>query len=181
MDFNWLDLVIGGVLLISFVGALRNGVTREVVRLLALGLGVVGAMWGYQRVADRLAPYIADPQVARFAAFAGIVIACLIAGAFIAWALVKLWGMTGLRWFDRLLGGAFGLVRGLAVSTALVMGIVAFSPVAGAEETVASSRLAPWVLHSARATSYLAPTALREAYVSGFERVRAVWSGAETE
>ena len=181
MNFNWLDLVIGGVLLISFVGALRNGVTREVVRLLALGLGVIGAMWGYQRVADRLAPYIAEPQMARFAAFAGIVIACLIAGAVVAWALVKLWGMTGLRWFDRLLGGAFGLVRGLAIATALVMGVVAFSPVAGAEQTVASSHLAPLVLHSARAASYLAPTALRQSYVSGFERVRAVWSGVDTQ
>ena len=47
MNFNWLDLVIGGVLFLSFLGALRNGVTKEVIRLIALALGVLGAMWGY--------------------------------------------------------------------------------------------------------------------------------------
>ena len=181
MNFNWLDLVIGGVLFLSFLGALRNGVTKEVIRLIALALGVLGAMWGYQRVAEQITPYVGQPQLAKFAAFAGIVIGCLIAGALIAWILAALWGFAGLRWFDRLLGGAFGLVRGLALATVLVLGIVAFAPVAGAAATVATSRFAPWVLHSARAASYLAPTGLRESYTDGFERVRAVWSESEPE
>lgn len=180
MTVNWLDLTIGGILAISFLTALRNGMTREIVRIVALLFGIVGAMWGYERVAgEYLAPYISDPRLAQFAAFGGIVIGCLLAGAVAAWILVKLWGVTGLRWIDRLLGGAFGLVRGTVIATALVLGVVSFAPMADAEETVAESQLAPLVLHGARAASLAAPTALRDAYGAGFERVRTAWSGAK--
>lgn len=178
MTVNWLDLTIGGILAISFLTALRNGMTREIVRIVALLFGVVGAMWGYERVAaEYLSPHIADPRMAQFAAFGAIVIGCLIAGALVAWGLVKLWGLTGLRWVDRLLGGAFGLVRGAVIATALVLGVVSFAPMAGAEATVAESQLAPLVLHGARAASWAAPASLRDAYGQGFERVRSVWSG----
>ena len=178
-DLNWLDITLGLILLVSLIGAMLNGVTREIVRILALVLGIAGAMWGYERLAPHLAPYIDDPQIAQFAAFALIVIGCLLAGSLVAWALVKLWGATGLRWFDRLLGAGFGLVRGLVIATALVLGVVAFSPVAGAEKTVAESRLAPWVLHGARLCAMAAPPSLRGAFDSGFERVRSVWSNPE--
>jgi membrane protein required for colicin V production len=182
MTMNWLDLTIGGILALSFLTALRNGMTREVVRIVALIFGIVAAMWGYERVAaEYLAPHIADPQWARFAAFGAIVLACLTAGGLVAALLAKLWGLAGLRWVDRLLGGAFGLVRGAVVATALVLAVVAFAPIAGAEATVAESQLAPLVLHSARAASWVAPTSLQSAYSEGFERVREAWIEGKTK
>ncbi|MBI1356209.1 MAG: hypothetical protein GC160_17850 [Acidobacteria bacterium] len=176
MTVNWLDLTIGGILLLSVLGAVRNGFTKEVVRLVALVFGLIAAMWGYEAVARQyLAPYIDNPQIARFTAFGGIVLGCLIVGGLVAWLLAKLWGATGLRWVDRLLGAAFGLVRGLVVTTALVLAVVAFAPVTGAEAAVAESQLAPLVLHGAKAASLVAPPALRDAYGQGFERVRSAW------
>jgi len=181
MNVNWLDLVIGGILLLSILGAVRNGVTKEIVRIVALVLGIVGAMWGYEYVAAEYAPYISNPQLAKFAAFASIVVGCLVAGGIVSWVLAKVWGLAGLRWFDRLLGAGFGAIRGLVIATALVLGVVSFAPVAGAEGTVAESRLAPLVLHGARATAFLAPADLKQAYSDGFERVRSVWTGAQAE
>ncbi|MCB1022583.1 MAG: CvpA family protein [Bryobacterales bacterium] len=177
MDLNWLDLVIGGILLISLLAALRNGMTKEVVRIVALICGVLGGMWFYPRVAAELAPYIENEKLANFAAFGAIVLGCLILGGLIAWGLDKIWGFAGLRWFDRLLGAGFGFVRGMLVAMALVMAVVAFAPVESAERTVATSRLAPLVLLGAGAVSRVAPAQLRDAYDSGFERVRAVWTG----
>ena len=179
MNVNWLDLAIGGILLISLLAALRNGMTKEVVRIIALVCGIVGGMWFYPRLAVELAPYIASERAANFAAFAAIVVGCLILGGLIAWALDKMWGLAGLRWFDRLLGAGFGFVRGMVVATALVLGIVAFAPVAEAEQTVASSQLAPWVLFGAQLASRVAPADLRDAYDAGFERVRDVWTGGK--
>lgn len=177
MNVNWLDLVIGGILLLSILGAVRNGVTKEIVRIVALFLGIVGAMWGYERVAVELTPYISNPQLAKFAGFAAIVMGCLIAGGIVSWVLAKMWGLAGLRWFDRLLGAGFGAIRGLVIATALVLGVVSFAPVAGAEGTVADSQLAPLVLHGARGAAFLAPDDLKQAYTDGFERVRSVWTG----
>lgn len=172
---NWLDIVLGALLLFSGIAALRNGLTREVVRLVALAVGVIGALWFYDALAVELT-FISSPAVAKFSAFLGILFGSMLAGSVIAWSLDKLWGVTGLRWFDRLLGGGFGLVRGWVAATVLLLGLVAFVPIAGVDRAVAESSLAPLVLHGARAASYVAPAVLREAYAQNFEKVREAWS-----
>ena len=172
---NWLDIVIAIVLLLSLFTAFRNGLSREVVRLLALVVGVVAGMWWYGRLAVYYEPYIPSRQLAEFAAFMTFLVASVIAGGVVAWGLAKLLGWTGLRWFDRLLGGVFGAVRGLLISAIVVMAVVAFPPVSRSDETVAASRLAPWVLYGAQAAAGLAPKNLRDEFSAGFERVRNAW------
>lgn len=178
MYVNWLDLLIGGILLFSFIGAVKNGFTREVIRLVALLLGLVGAMWGYEYLAPIYAPWIESEPMQSFAAFGTILFGCLIVGAVLAWAVGKVLGWSGLRWFDRLLGAGFGLARGLLVAAAIVLALVAFTPFDGTEEVVADSRLAPWVIFGAHAAAELAPASLESSYDAGFERVRSVWTSA---
>ncbi len=175
MSFNWLDIVLGAALLISFVGAVRNGLSKEIIRLIALLVGVVGGMWWYREAAAYWRPLLADESIASFAGFLTILFGALLAGMLLAWILAKLLGWVGLRWFDRLLGGAFGLVRGVLVCGALVMGLLAFTPLTGSAEAVAGSQIAPWVLHAAQATSLVAPSALRQAFDENFARVKEVW------
>jgi membrane protein required for colicin V production len=175
MSINWLDVLLGAVLLISFLGAVRNGLTKEIVRLIALVAGIVGGMWWYSDAAAYFMPYLADERISGFAGFLAILLGSLVAGMIVAWVLVKVLGWVGLRWFDRLLGGAFGLVRGLLVSAALVLALLAFSPLTRSAEVVAESRIAPWVLHTAQAASLAAPAELRRAYDEGFEKVKAAW------
>ncbi len=177
MDVNWVDAVIGGILLVSVLGAVRNGVTREILRIAALVMGIFLAMWWYDRVAPELLPYIDEPKLAACAAFLAIFTGCLIAGAVFAWILVKVWGLTGLRWFDRLLGAAFGLIRGLLIAAAVLLAVITFSPFAGAAQTVAESKLAPWALHAARAAAAAGPQDFQDAFADGFDRVRQVWTG----
>lgn len=172
---NWLDIVIAAILLFSGLAALRNGITREVIRLAALAIGVLGALWFHDQLAPMLT-FIDTPALAKFVAFGGILVGCVVLGTVVAWMLDKFWGATGLRWFDRLLGGGFGVVRGWAVATVMLLGVVAFVPIAGVERTVASSTLAPMLLHSARAASYLAPISVRQAFSENFEKVRQTWS-----
>jgi membrane protein required for colicin V production len=172
---NWLDIVLGAILLFSGVAALRNGLTREIVRIIALVVGVMGALWFYDALAGELT-FISSPALAKFSAFLGILFGSMLAGAVLAWILDKFWGATGLRWFDRLLGGGFGLVRGWIAATVMLLGLVAFVPIAGVDRAVAESNLAPLVLHGARAASYVAPAALRQAYSANFEKVRQAWS-----
>jgi membrane protein required for colicin V production len=175
MSFNWLDILLGGVLLLSFLGAVRNGLTKEIVRLIALVIGIVGGLWWYREAALYFMPYVADEKIAAFAGFLAILFGSLLAGMIVAWVLVKLLGWVGLRWFDRLLGGAFGMLRGLLIAAALVLGLLAFTPLTRSAEIVAQSRIAPWALHAARAASLVAPGRLRRAYDNSFEQVRATW------
>jgi membrane protein required for colicin V production len=172
---NWLDIVIAVILLASGIAALRNGITREIIRLVALAVGVAGSLWFYDRLAVQLT-FIDTPALAKFVAFLSILFGCVIIGTIISWLLDKFWGVTGLRFVDRLLGGAFGVARGWIAATIMLVGLVAFVPIAGVERAVAASRLAPMVLHSARLVTYVAPASLRQAYSDNFEKVRQVWS-----
>ena len=121
---NWLDILLAVILLFSFAGALWNGITREVVRIIALLGGIFGGMWWYTDLTPHITPYVRDESMASFAAFGVIVVGSLVAGGVIAWLLAKVLHWSGLRWFDRLLGGAFGLVRGLILATAIVLAVV---------------------------------------------------------
>ena len=177
---NWLDILLAVVLLFSFAGALWNGITREVIRIAALLAGIFGGMWWYSDLTPHITPYLHDEAVASFAAFGMIVVGSLIAGGVMAWLLAKILHWSGLRWFDRLLGGAFGLVRGLILATAVVLAVVAFAPTKASSETVAESRIAPLVLHSARWTAALAPEDLRASFFSGFDRVRNTWTASDS-
>ena len=172
---NWLDIVIGGTVGISLFGALRNGLSREIIRLIALFAGIGGGMWWYSDLAAHLSPYIDSGAVASFAAFLAIVFGSILAGAVLAWGIGKALHWSGLRWFDRLLGGVFGLLRGLALAAALVLAVVAFPPTSGSAGVVAESRLAPIVFHGASLVTALAPARLRLAFTEGFQRVRGVW------
>ena len=172
---NWLDILIGVVLIASILGAYRNGLSREVVRLAALLVGIVGGLWYYEPLSVLLQPYIDNRGLAEFAAFMIFLVGSLIAGGIVAWALGKLMGWTGLRWFDRLLGAAFGVVRGLLISAVVVLGVIAFTPFPSSEERVADSRLAPFVLHAAQMVADLAPRTFEEDFAEGFARVRRAW------
>ncbi len=176
MGLNVLDLVLGGLLLLSVFGAARNGITKELIRIASLVFGVVAALWGYGVLAQQLEPWIASGRVAAAVAFVLIFLGCLVAGGLLARVLSSVWSWTGLRWVDRLFGAAFGVLRGLLIASVVLLGLIAFQPLADTSQVVANSKIAPWVLHIAKTAASLAPKSFREAFrrgVSGLEEERA--------
>lgn len=172
---NWLDIVIGVVFFISIVVAFRNGFSREAVRLIALVLGIAGGFWYHGPLSVLLQPYINNRQLSEFTAFMAVLVSSLVAGSIVAWTLGKLMGWTGVRWFDRLLGAAFGFVRGLTINAVFILGLVAFTPFPSLEKQVADSRFAPLVLQVGQVVADLAPETLRETFAAGIARIRTAW------
>ncbi len=172
-----LDIVLGAILLASVIGATLNGLTKELLRIASLVVGLLVAMWGYGLLAGYLAQWISNAKVASAAAFALLFIGCLITGALLARLLAGIWSLAGLGLLDRLLGAAFGALRGLLLAAVLLLALVAFQPVADTAGLVADSRIAPFVLNLARTAAAVAPEALREAYQDGLARVRDIAVG----
>ena len=162
-----LDLVLGGILAVSAFAAARNGITREAIRIASLVAGLMVAMWGHGLLGRELEPWIADGRVASAAAFAILFLACLLAGALLAYALAGVWKLTGMAWLDMTLGAGFGMIRGLLISAALLLGLVAFQPFADTSGLVAGSRIAPWVMNLARTAATMAPRSLKDAFGRG--------------
>jgi len=166
---NVLDWVILAILLLSVLLAVAQGFFFEVISLAGTVLGYLAAAWAYGRLAPWFLPYVKSPAIADLAGFLTIFLAVvLLAGAtarIVRWAVRE----VGLRWVDRFLGGAFGLVRGLIVVTVGVLALTAFAP---ESRELSESSLAKYLLVSGRGASWLAPSAVREKFREGVARLR---------
>lgn len=166
---NVLDWVVLAIVLISVLLAVAQGFFFEVISLAGTVLGYLLAAWGYGRLAPWFLPYVKTPAIADLAAFLTIFLAIvLLAGAtarIVRWAIRE----VGLRWVDRFLGGAFGLVRGLIVVTVGVLALTAFAP---ESRELSESTLAKYLLAPGRGVSWLAPSVVREKFREGAARLR---------
>ncbi len=123
---NWADYCILATLALSVLMGLWRGLVGEV---LALACWVV-AVW----VAWTFGPQVAAqftrvdvPSARLLIGYALCFIAVLIAGAILSFVMRKLIRGSGLSGTDRLLGMVFGLARGLALVTLVVL-LLGFTP-----------------------------------------------------
>lgn len=120
MDFNWLDLAVVGVLVVSTLISLMRGFVRE---LISLGTWIAAGMLAVA-FTPQLASYLTGidiPSVRTAVAFILIFIAVLMAGWLIAFLARGLVTKTGLSGADRVLGMVFGLGRGVVIVAILVL------------------------------------------------------------
>lgn len=166
------DWVIVAVLLLSVLVAAAQGFFFEMFSLAGVVFGYLFAAWEYWRLAPWFQKYVNSAATANIAAFLTIfVFVCIIAG--IAGKVTR-WAMkeVGLRWADRLLGGAFGLVRGVVAVSIGVLVLATFYPESG---LMRGSQLGKYFLITARAASWVAPSDVRHMFHDGAN----VWRATE--
>ncbi len=172
---TWADAFIIAVVLLSAIAAAAQGFLYEVISLAGVIAGYLLAAWGYHAVAPWYEPYVKSPWVANLAGFFTIFAAVvLLAGL---GARIARWSMkeVGLRWFDRLLGGVFGLVRGVLLVMVVVLALASFGP---GSTLLARSRTAPYLLVLARAAVWVAPSQVRQQFRAGMDALRNLREGA---
>ena len=98
-----------------------RGLIREVLALLAWAADFIAASVFAADIAMLLPPDVPDERVRLLAAFVGIFLAVLLAMSLLAMLLSKLVKGAGLGLEDRLLGGVFGLARGMLIVMVLVL------------------------------------------------------------
>lgn len=173
---NWLDVVLGLILVASIATSFRKGLSREVIKLVSVCAALLLGLWMYGTVGSHLLPYLSSRAVASFAGFAIVFCGVMLAGSLVSFAVGKFLKVTGLSFFDHLLGAGFGVVRGILVSVALVMGIMAFSEGDRPPESVVHSRLAPYVVDAARVAAAMAPYELKQGFQTTYSRVKTAWA-----
>src|SRR5947209_16477504 len=124
---NWLDIVLGIILLASVVRSFRKGLSREVIGLVSVVSALLLGAWFYGAAAAPLRPYLSSPAMANFAGFSVVFCAVLMLGGLVSFTAGKFLRVTGLSIVDHALGAGFGLLRGTFVAIALIMGMMAFS------------------------------------------------------
>ncbi len=168
---NLADWCIVGVVLLSVVVATLKGFFFEVISLAGTVVGYLVASWQYPRTAAWIQPHVNSEWIANVFGFLIIFVAIVALAGLIAklarWAMNK----AGLTWFDRVLGGLFGLLKGSLVVAILLMVMTAFTPTS---EYLSGSRLAPYFLVVGRATIWLAPSPLRAQFYQGLNMLQDV-------
>ncbi|HUS19799.1 MAG TPA: CvpA family protein [Terriglobales bacterium] len=164
-----LDWIIIGVIALSVLLAAAQGFFFEMFSLGGAVLGYVLAAWQYGRLAPWFEPYVKSTAVANAAAFfvifTGVMVLAGAAGKIVRWMMKE----VGLRWVDRILGGAFGLLRGVVMVTVGVLALATFVPESKALER---SELSRYFLVTGKAVSWLAPGELRQKFQEGIALLR---------
>jgi membrane protein required for colicin V production len=120
-----LDWIFLAVLLISLVVGAWRGLVYELLSVVNWIVAFVLAQW-FAPVAAQWLPLASATEVVRYAAgFVVVFVLSLFVGGLLAFLISKLVAAVGLRPVDRVLGAAFGLVRGviLLLAFAVVFGM----------------------------------------------------------
>ncbi|MCW5977418.1 MAG: CvpA family protein [Bryobacteraceae bacterium] len=171
---NWLDLVLILLVGLSAIAGLMAGFARVGIGIAAAIAGVTMGIWFYGAAGAFLSPFVSSKAVSDFLGFVIVFVACLVLGGLLGKGLAALFRWAGLSWFDRTLGGAFGLVRGLVAGVALVLALVAFSP-KPPPRAVVNSQYAPYFVEAANVCAAMAPKELKDAFHDSYEKVKQVW------
>ena len=118
---NWADYLIVALVALSMLIGLWRGLLREVISLATWIAAFVIAMLFANDAAAHLAAAIDIPSLRLAAAFGGLFLVTLLIGGLVGILAGRLVHYTGLIGTDRFLGALFGLMRGAAVVTALVL------------------------------------------------------------
>ena len=127
-----LDWIFLAVLLVSLTVGAWRGLVYEVLSVMSWIAAFVLAQWLAPQAASYL-PMSGAAEPMRYAAgFVLVFIAAIFAGGLVAFLVKKLVAAVGLRPVDRLLGAAFGVVRGVIVLLALTV-VVGMTPMKTAQ------------------------------------------------
>ncbi len=147
-------------------GALR-GLVRALVTGLAFGAGLVMAARGYARAGALLRGLgvVESNAAANAGGFLLIVCIAVVVGFLAGRVITKALRRGRLEWFDRALGAAFGLLRGVAFCSALYLALTAFPVHISA---VRRARTAPILVTGARILAALISQDVRKRFLDEY-------------
>jgi membrane protein required for colicin V production len=129
---SWLDWALLAVLLLSALLGLWRGLVYEVLSLAVWVVAFVLAQ-AYAAPVGAWLPVDGFSEPLQLAAgFAAVFVAAAFVGGLLAWLVKKFVESVGLRPVDRILGGAFGLARGLVILLGLAV-VVSMTPLQSQE------------------------------------------------
>jgi membrane protein required for colicin V production len=172
---NWLDILLGIILIASVIEGFKKGLARTGLGFLAVIVGLVCGLWFYGAVGNAFAGFIHSRSLANLVGFLAIFIGAILLGGLVGALIAKLMKVAHLSWLDRVLGGAFGVLRGALVGAVILLVMTAFSP-KPPPLPVAHSRIAPYVMNTARLIVYAAPREFREGFRDSYDKLRRFWA-----
>lgn len=172
MNLNIIDWSVLLILVASIALSAMKGFVRELLGLASLLAAFLLGAWFYRLASEPFKEVVKTENIALFLGFAIVFFVTLLAGSLVVWIAQKLIKFAKVQWFDRLLGAAFGFVRGWILGSIVLLALTSFGLQA---ERVKGSQLAPYLLPGANIIALAAPRDLRARFVEGYRAVEQWW------
>ncbi len=119
---NYLDIILGVLLLIGLIRGIIKGLFVELASLVAIIAGIYGAIRFSFYVSDFLQDKVSlSPQYLKLIAFGITFIAIILAISLLGKLLTKVAKFAALGLVNRVLGGAFGILKFAMIASGVIM------------------------------------------------------------
>src|SRR5437016_7287333 len=170
--FSLLDWLILAILLSSVAMAWLKGFVREVLGLIMVSAGVLLAAWLYRGVGGMFKDVVRTENIALFLGFSLIFLVMLLASFVVGWLITRFMKFAKIQWADRLLGAAFGFIRGWIICGAILLALTAFEI---QTERLKNSELAPYFLPGSRVIAVMTPYEIKAKFLVGYRALERWW------
>src|SRR5439155_25117892 len=170
--FSLLDWLILAILVYSIAISWFKGFVREVLGLVTVIVGVLLASWFYRAAAGLFTDVVKTENLALFFGFSVIFLVTLVAGFVVIWLITRFMKFAKLQWADRLLGAAFGFIRGWMISAAILLALTAFEI---QTERLKNSELVPYFLPGSRVIAVMTPYEMKAKFLVGYRALERWW------
>lgn len=171
---NWVDYLLIAIVGFSVISGFSAGAARVGVGFIAAIVGIFAGFWCYGLAASHIVDYVNSRPLANLIGFLLIFTGVLLLGHLVGRLLAKLFRWIGLSWLDRLLGAAFGFIRGMLVSVALVTVLLAFAPVPP-PASIVESKMLPYVMDASNVLAAATPHEIKDAFRETKDRIKKIW------
>jgi len=172
LELSLLDWIAVILLTVSIVSSILKGFARETISLASVIVGLFLASWFYPLFGRFYINFVKTQDIASLLGFTTLFLGSMLLGVVISLLANKILQAANLQWFDRMLGAAFGLIRGWLIGAVLFLMLTAF-PVR--LESVKDAKLSPYLLAGARALALVTPTPLKAKFLEGYRKVEKFW------
>jgi membrane protein required for colicin V production len=154
-----------GVIVITVLFLVRGiwiGFVRQIAFVLALSMGYLAAGANYNLFSKHIIKWISDPQLRFVITYTVLFLATYVIIMLLGAGLKKVMQVTFLGWFDRLMGGVFGLAKAAFIST---LGFMALAGIfSSTNPIIQKSFSTKYLMHSAQfVTSFIKDKDLQHA------------------
>ncbi len=173
---NLLDWILIILIGLSTLYGLFRGLIKEVISLLAVIIGLVGASRCYEGAFPLLKGLGLSEQVAKILSFVILFIIIFIALVLIGKLLHKFIHAISLGWINRLGGIGFGFIRGIIVSGIII--IILTITLSEKAPFLTESKLTPQIMNISKVLLSLVPEDLQRRFMEQEKKLKEFWKGS---
>jgi membrane protein required for colicin V production len=171
---NWIDIALLVVVGLSVFTGFKAGFARTGVGFIATIAAIYFGFRYYSSAGSYVSAYVSSRPFANLIGFLLVFSAIVVAGGIVSRILAQAFDGAGMSSFDRLLGGAFGFVRGGLMAIVIGTALLAFAS-SPPPQFIVESKTLPYVVEASGALAAATPREVKDAFQDTKDKVKRIW------